>query len=156
MSPSFFCDLASPASIRTFTSRVSILLPESEIRAQRVFDADGRFVRFVTTDAISEAIAKSVEHPPYERVQVPALAIYAVPTAPEHIFRYYASVDREAQALLQSNLGRFAPWAAGERDRFRRETRFGRVVQLVGASHYLFISREATVLQEIRSFLLTP
>ena len=45
-------ELASPAAVRAFVARTVILMPESEIRATRVFGPDGQFLRPVTSDRI--------------------------------------------------------------------------------------------------------
>lgn len=78
-------DLASPASVRASVAQTTILLPESEIRATRVFGPDGRFVRPVTPDRILRALAEIVEHPIYDSIPAPILAIYAVPLTPVHL-----------------------------------------------------------------------
>ena len=70
-------ELASPAGVRAFVARTVILMPESEIRASRVFRPDGRFLRLVTPDRILGAVANMVEHPNYESIRAPVLAIYS-------------------------------------------------------------------------------
>jgi intein/homing endonuclease len=45
------------------------------------------------------------------------------------------------------------PWLDGGRERFRRETRKGRTVELE-ADHHLFNSRPDRTLRELRAFLL--
>ena len=59
-------DLASPAALQRHLARASVPMPESEIRATRVFTRQGRFVRSVTPARISAAVANMVEDPAYE------------------------------------------------------------------------------------------
>jgi non-heme chloroperoxidase len=151
-------DLSSSSALLAYTARVEVRLPESEIRASRVFGADGRFVRRVTSLETAQAIAKSIEPPAYSRIKSRALAIYAVPVAadPQGFFTYYPLVDSANQERLRSFLDRSASGVAAERERFRRETRHGEVVELPGAHHYVFVSHEQVVLREMRRFLSAP
>jgi pimeloyl-ACP methyl ester carboxylesterase len=148
-------DLSSPAALRAYTARVEVLLPESEIRANRVFGEDGRFVRQVTSMETAQAIARSIEAPAYSRVRTRALAIYAVPlpATPEGFFTYYPLLDAPRRDRLRSFLERSAPAVAIERERFRRGVRDSQIVELRGAHHYIFVSHEQDVLREIRRFL---
>ena len=135
-------------------------MPESEIRASRVFHPDGRFFRPVTPDRILGAVANIVEHPNYESIRAPVLAIYAVPrTAVQLIPRYknrYERADLETRQVLDKIFAIWRPAAKAQRDQFRKAVPHARVVELYGASHYLFISHQERVLREVRAFLRTP
>jgi len=71
-------DIASPKAFRSYLGRTEILMPESEIRATRVFGPDGRYLRPGTPDRILAALARMVEHPDYAAIQSRMFAIYAV------------------------------------------------------------------------------
>ncbi len=153
-------ELASPAGVRAFVARTVILMPESEIRASRVFRPDGRLLRAATPDRILGAVANMVEHPNYESIRAPALAIYAVPRTPVQLIpRYttgYEAGDRETRQVLDRIFEIWEPAAKAQRDRFRKAVADARVVELHEASHYLFISHQERVLREVRAFLRTP
>ena len=149
--------LSSPARVREHVGRTTILMPESEIRATRVFSSDGRLVRSMTPDRILRAVASAVEHPDYEKLQLPILAIYAVPITPGQLVpRYrqaYESGDERVKAPLDAIFETWKRSAASQRDRFRKAVPHARVIELMGASHYVFISHEKKVVDEIVNFL---
>jgi pimeloyl-ACP methyl ester carboxylesterase len=53
----------SPEEVRALVARTEIPMPESEIRATRIFGPDGQYLRPVTPDNIVRAVATKVEHP---------------------------------------------------------------------------------------------
>jgi len=146
-------ELASPTAVRALVARTAILMPESEIRATRVFGPDGRFLRPVTPDWILSAVAKMVEHPNYDSIRARMLAIYAVPKTPAQLVPRYTTADRETRLALDKIFEIWQASAKAQRDRFRESVPRARVVELNGASHYLFISDRDRVLQEVGSFL---
>jgi pimeloyl-ACP methyl ester carboxylesterase len=152
-------ELASPAGVRAFVARTLILMPESEIRASRVFGPDGRFLRAATPDRILGAVANVVEHPNYESTRAPVLSIYAVPRTPVQLIpahkTSYEAGDLQTRQVLDRIFEIWKPAAKAQRDRFRRTVPHARVVELHGASHYLFISHPQSVLREVRAFLRT-
>lgn len=152
--------LTSPAQVREYVARTVIRMPESEIRATRVFDGDGRFRRPRTPDRILHAVAQMVERPSYEGLRLPVLAIYAVPTtAVQLIPGYRASYqagDRATRWALDRIFQMWKPSAVAQRDRFRRAMPHARVIELHGASHYVFISHQDDVLREMRAFWKRP
>jgi non-heme chloroperoxidase len=150
-------DVASPAALRAWIARTyGSLLPEAEVRAMNVFDALSEYPRGVTPESIAEAVAIGVEHPAYTPVAAPALAFYAVAnSAPEMFFPVYATLDSAGRAGAHKVFERFLdPRARAAREQFRREMRHGRVVELPGARHLVFISNAAEVAREMRTFLL--
>ena len=152
-------ELASPAGVRAFVARTLIPMPESEIRATRVFHPDGRLLRPVTPDRILAAVASIVEHPDYESVRGPTLAIYAVPETPVQLIpgykTRYAAGNRETRRVLDRIFDIWKPAAKAQRDQVRKAVPHARVVELHGASHYVFISDQQRVLREMKAFLRT-
>jgi pimeloyl-ACP methyl ester carboxylesterase len=69
-------------AVRALVARTEILMPESEIRATRIFGPDGQYLRSVTAENIVRAVARMVEHPDYGAIRAPILAIYAVYRTP--------------------------------------------------------------------------
>jgi pimeloyl-ACP methyl ester carboxylesterase len=149
-------DLASPARVREYVARTLIPMPESEIRATRVFGPDGRFRRPRTPDRILRAVANMVEHPGYETLRHPVLAIYAVAATPVQLVpRYrdrYEAGDRATRQALDTVFEVWKPAAKAQREHFRRAVPHARVIELHGASHYVFISHQDQVLREVKAF----
>jgi len=91
----------------------------------------------------------------YSAVQAPALALTAGYTMQNWFFYLDPIADsvkwRGAEHWLTKVL---QPWLAAGHERFRREMRSGRTIELV-ADHHLFNSHPDRTLREIRGFLLS-
>jgi non-heme chloroperoxidase len=84
----------------------------------------------------------------YTKIPVPTLAIYAIPHDQGPYVRTHASP--EALAAIDA---RDAAAASEQTKAFQMGVPSARIVILPHANHYVFISDEAEVLREIRSFL---
>jgi len=155
MPPMLAADSASPAAARAYMARSSgVLVPEGEVRAIAVFGPTGRYLRDVTPDSIGAAILAGVEHPAYAKIAVPALAFYAVADSVQDLVSWYAALDSAGRVAAQKVFGVFTPFARSAREQFQREVKQGRVIELHGAHHYVFISNATEVAREMRGFLL--
>jgi len=155
MPPMLAADSASPAAARAYMARSSgVLVPEGEVRAIAVFGPTGRYLRDVTPDSIGAAIVAGVEHPAYAKIAVPALAFYAVADSVQELLSWYAALDSAGRAAAGKTFAVFTPFALAAREQFQREVKQGRVIELHGAHHYVFISNADEVAREMRAFLL--
>ena len=75
-------------------ARTEILMPEAEIRATRVFGADGTFLRTMTPGRI---VAAMIEHPHYESIRAQVAG-----ASPYVFLSYWQSVLEEMGGFLQS------------------------------------------------------
>jgi pimeloyl-ACP methyl ester carboxylesterase len=151
-------DLASPEAYRAFVARSMRLpspevYPEAEVRATAVFGPDGALADAVTPASIGEAILRGVERPRYAQVSAPALAIYMVTDSVQDRFPGYAAMDPDTRAAALRSFLETVEWADASRAQFRREVARGRVVELHGARHHVYMSHEEEVLREMRAFL---
>jgi non-heme chloroperoxidase len=127
--------------------------PEADLRATVVFGAKG-FEKEVTPDSIAVAIFGGFRATPYERVTVPALAIYATPREPSDLFPHrYESMDAPNQAAARKMTEATIRRNQAARQRFEHVVRQGKVLELQGANHYVFLSSEKEVLEAVRAFL---
>jgi pimeloyl-ACP methyl ester carboxylesterase len=102
------------------------------------------------------ALGAGVEKPEYERIQVPALGLYAAPrTWNEMMPGAPKLTDPVLQAPAERVVARVARTRKYMADTFRAGVRNSRVIEMPGAHHYIFRSNEAGVLREIRAFLKT-
>ena len=143
----------SPESVRASVARTEILMPESEIRATRVFGADEQFLRPVTPEPIVRAVAKMVEHPDYRSVRAQMLAIYVVYETPAQLVPRYNIADQETRQALDQIFEMWQTFAKAQRELFRKSVPQARVDEIDGASHYVFISHRERVLRDTRAFL---
>lgn len=154
--PSSDRETGTPKDVQAFIARSEILMPESEIRATRVFGADGQYVRPVTPDTIVHSVAVMVEHPDYAAIHAPIMAIYAVYTAPGQLVPKYNTANPETQAAINQIFTMWQSFATEQRKLLRDSAPNANVVEVAGASHYVFLSNRDQVLREIHSFLMAP
>jgi non-heme chloroperoxidase len=100
------------------------------------------------------ALGAGVERPNYARIRVPALALYAAPrTWSEMMPGAPKLTDPKQQAAAKRVVALEERTRKYHEDTFRTGVKNSRVVEVAGASHYIFRSNEADVLREIRAFL---
>jgi pimeloyl-ACP methyl ester carboxylesterase len=165
-------DLASFTALRSFFANVQGLpFPEAYLRARWVANPDGSVARMWAPDRpIIQAMSKELQaaYKPYqpERIRVPALAVYAVPTSADDFMRRGSSdrppfpQDFIAKAAVDAAVReRVEKLYQLTRARVRNHEKWfetfaerGRVVELSGA-HHLFISSPREVLEQIDAFM---
>ena len=124
-------------------------LPESELRQQ--FAADGERVGAVTLpDWVSHAIGRGqVFRRDYSKIRVPVLVMFELPALRPSDRYPNNEADRIA---VDAFVARGRVLANRWIDKVRQHVADVRVVDLPGAGHYVFLTREADVLREIRAF----
>jgi non-heme chloroperoxidase len=143
----------SPEAVRALLARTEILMPESEIRATRIFGPDGLYLRPVTPESIVLAVARMVEHPDYRSIRAQILAIYAVYQTPADLSARYKTADSGTRQGLDQVFALWQSFAKGQRELLRKSVPRARVDEIQGASHYVFISNRDRVLKDILAFL---
>jgi non-heme chloroperoxidase len=145
--------MPTPADRESFTAALAwqkkvygYAIPEAELREEAEATPEGRVGGDRANPAISEAIMAGEQK--YTNLRVPILAIFALPQdrGPYVNANNSPAVVAAAEARNMAMTG--AQVAA-----FEVGVPSARVVRLPHASHSLFISNEADVLREIRSFL---
>ncbi len=130
--------------------------PASEIAATRVFDARGRWTKDATPARINAKIIGGESAPHYADVRAPVLAIYSVDRPESRDFPWIRRMF-VGRGVAQLRAMRFRNaqnhWEEGQRRRLVEAIPGARVVELRGASHYLFLSDGPRVTSEMRAFL---
>lgn len=155
-SPSSARESGSPEAIRALVESTEIAMPEAEIRATRVFGPDGQFVRAVTPDSIVHSVAVMVEHPEYEKLKAPVLAIYAVYTSPEQLVPRHKTADLPTRQAIDQIFDMWQPFAKAQRNLLRSSLPQAQIVEIAGGNHYIFISNHQTVTEAVERFLSRP
>lgn len=102
------------------------------------------------------ALGAGVEKPDYARIRVAALALYPAPrTWSEMMPGAPKLTSPQQQAAAERVVALAARTRKYMQDTFRAGVKNSRVVEIPGASHYIFRSNEAEVLREMRAFLKT-
>ena len=130
--------------------------PDGELRQQFAANPDGSVGQSTLSPVIRRAITTDARvKPDYSRVQVPVLAIYQRDLPFEEVAARYAISDElQRAALRQEYAATRALYARWQRD-LHAAVPTARIVELPGASLYMFLSNEADVLREIRAFSAT-
>ncbi len=126
-------DRASFPALRSWETRVDgITTPEAEWRQQYEAKPDGRVGKPHSHQAVDRAVSAG-QQKFTSAIRVPVLAIYSLPQKDANAVD---AADTEAQAKA-----------------FENGMPSARVVRVPNANHYVFLSNEAEVLREMRSFL---
>jgi pimeloyl-ACP methyl ester carboxylesterase len=126
-------------------------LPESELRNTRITNRDGTMGRFKAPEGVYGAIAAGGRRRDYSNIRVPVLAVFEYPrptSGPD-----YQPKNEEERAAIEA----FSRATAAYVDRWVKNVKSGvpgaRFVDLPSAGHYVFLTREAEVLGELRRFV---
>lgn len=127
--------------------------PEAELRQQYTANPDGSVGRSLLSPAIRRAITVDARlKPDYSGIRVPVLAIYTKdPPFEEVAANYLIRNEQERDALRQEHAATRALYLRWQRD-LLASVPTARIVELQGASLYMFRSNEADVLREIGTF----
>jgi hypothetical protein len=126
--------------------------PESELRNVFATNADGSMGRFTTPNSVQDSIFVGMRKPDYSRIRVPVLAFFAEPKPLEDQILRYQPKNAEERAAIEQVYAADMDYAKKSIDKLQSAVP-ARVVELVGANHYVFLSNEADVLREFRTFL---
>jgi non-heme chloroperoxidase len=139
---------------RTQKARSGVAFPEGELRYTFGVNPDGSLASSLLLPTVRQAITMDARRKPdYTRVRVPVLAIFRTPRPIEEIAKGYV-IQNELQlaALRQRSEVETLMTAKWEND-LRAGVPAAKIVELPGASLYMFLSNEADVLRELRAFV---
>lgn len=130
--------------------------PESELRATSEPTADGSKGKYRTPRSISNAIGEGARKRDYSRIRVPVLALSEAQRKPGDYSGAEAPMDADGKAATDA----FRAATTAFINRWKANLRNGppsvRFVDVSpGAGHYIFLTREADVLREVRAFVLS-
>jgi non-heme chloroperoxidase len=129
--------------------------PESELRNVFATNADGTMGRYKTPRSIHEAIGAGQKKRDYSKIRVPVLAFLELPraTSTPPLPGEYQPKNAEERAAIEAfdkALGEFTErWMKN----LRSSLPDARFVDLPGAGHFVFLTRQAEVLAQIRKFV---
>lgn len=127
--------------------------PESELRSDFATNSDGSMGPYGTPPSVQSAITAGMRKPDYSGIRVPVLAFYTLPPPLESQMKRYPPQTAEERAAMQRVFDADMAWARRSIERMKAGVPPARVVELPGANHYIFLSNEREVLQEIRHFV---
>jgi pimeloyl-ACP methyl ester carboxylesterase len=137
------------------TSGWRFAFPESELRNTHVTTPDGTMRGFKTPQSVYGAIGAGQKRRDYSNIRVPVLAFLEFPRPADVALQpgQYQPKNEEERAAIEA----FSRATAAYVDRLMKNLKSGvpraRFVDLPGAAHYVFLTREAEVLRELRRFV---
>jgi non-heme chloroperoxidase len=150
-------DLKSFSAYREWRIRANgIAIPESEYRNQHVQNPDGSVGDYKAPEYVSKAITGGNWKHDYSQICVPVLAFVGYDTPegpPQEQIRKYHVTDAGERTIVEAVYGTYIGMARIRIDRIKRAAGGARVVDLWGVHHFVFLSNEADVLREMRTFV---
>jgi pimeloyl-ACP methyl ester carboxylesterase len=128
--------------------------PESELRNIYETNLDGTKSRSNGTPGISKMIGEGQKRRDYSMIRVPVLAFFEYPRSANDILRgRYRPKDAEERAAMVA----FNDATAIFVDRWTKNLKSGvpgaQIIDLPGAGHYVFLTREAEILKGVKRFV---
>ena len=148
-SPPGEADFASFSALRQYYLRVlGFTYPEAELRQQRNATPDGRVGKEREFPGYATLLTGMKK---YADIPVPALVIFGIPHG------LGAEVDNSTDPTVRERAKAYTEALTGMTERQAKAIEgavpTAHVVRLPGAHHYMYLSNEADVLREMRSFL---
>ena len=146
------------SSFEAFAERrdLRVTFPEAEWRQQFAENPDGSVGRSLLSPSIRRAITVDARvKPDYTGVRVPVLAIYQAQRPFEEVAADFAIRTGQERAALRQQYAATRAMYTGWQQDLRAAVPTARIVELPGASLFMFLSHEADVLREIRAFAAT-
>jgi len=142
-------DLVSFPALRHYYMRVlGFSFPEAELRQKRSVNADGHLGRPRDFPGYSSLLAGMKK---YVDIPVPALVFFGIPQGLG--IWVDNSTDPKVRGHARAYLAALTPLIERQANLIEDGIPTVRVVRLAGAHHYVYLSHEAEVLREMRSFL---
>jgi pimeloyl-ACP methyl ester carboxylesterase len=147
-------DSASAAAYREYYARANgVLMPLSEIEAMYLWASDGRLKGSITPGSVYTQIVESLKDPDYSHIEASALAIYGTDYPITELFVDYNKRDSITQVAMQNFHEASLRIDKYSRDYFHNHMKNGRIVEISGAGHSVYITHASEVLDYIREFL---
>lgn len=124
--------------------------PEAEVRAQDAWRARLRTAPGFHADSLETWLRRGTPRANFRAIRVPALAIYGVPRTVEEQYPWSARAPAALRRQAESRYAVETRLLARQRERFRREVSGGRVVEVAGGRHYVYLTHPGDVAAAIR------
>jgi pimeloyl-ACP methyl ester carboxylesterase len=148
-------DYSSFAAYRASQQQgLNYAFPEAELRNGFLAKPDGGMGAFRTPQSVFMAIGKGQRKRDYSHIRVPVLAFleFPRPTYDALLDRYEAKNDNERAAIEAVNRAQ-AAYVERWIKNLTVAVPAAHLVNLPGAGHYVFLTRESEVIKEMRSFV---
>jgi pimeloyl-ACP methyl ester carboxylesterase len=151
---------SSPSDLKSFrafhdwrmkTDHIDV--PEAELRLDFAENPDGSVGDETTPAFVPQAIMSGDHKHDYSQIRVPVVAFVGYPPIPQEQIRENHVSDPVVRETIAAVFGITVGMIRNRIRRIESAAGGARVVDLWGASHFVFLSNEQEVLQETREFL---
>lgn len=146
-------DSSSFENFKAFTAKMGVTMPDEELKSTSVFAKDGKYLKDVTPDEIQGKIIMGIERPNYKSINCPALSIYAIASSVYTSIPFYDSLDAANKKKADTCFTILKNFGTEQIALFKNEVKNGKVKEIKGADHYVFISNPIETENLIREFL---
>lgn len=147
-------DYASAAAFLDYYEKANgVRWPVSEVHALYNVEPDGKIGNYVIPGYVYGGINNALEHPDYSRIDVPALAIYGVDYPITELYSDYETRDTIDQARMRLRYGICRKMDAASRQTFMTEMKKGKVAEVMGAGHSLYLTHAEDAARIMHNFL---
>jgi len=127
-------------------------LPESELRQLFDFKPDGTRGAYKVPNRVRDAMFKGCVKPDFERVSVPALALFPTGLTPEEAVLRYKPANSVERGSLEKTVAINNSIRQEHIDELKRIPHI-HIREVVDADYYIWLTNEADIVKEIHSFL---
>lgn len=144
-------ELASRTAIQPYLDRIgSVGLPEGEM----MMSMDLSVGRRKYDERHAQAMMSGVVAPAYDKIKVPALSMYAVPTSADKLMEpWYGKNDARIREAVDARFKIRSEYQQKQIAKFKAEVANAEVVVLKDADHSIFISNQDDVVREMERFV---
>jgi non-heme chloroperoxidase len=139
-----------PLLQRWMIRNLGAALPDSDVRSIRSGNIRPQALR---PKAVTDAIRSGLQKVDYGCIHVPVLAFYALPAPLEDQIQRYKPRNEEQRSAMERKYRGDLDMRRTASHALQAAAPDARIVELIGASHFVFLSNKAEVLKEFRAFL---
>lgn len=130
-----------------------VMMPEAELRQRYPVKSDGSMGEDSTPKWVRDAIFAGIQKPRYSSIQVPVLAILAVPFPLDEQFKKYQPRTADERSAMEQKYAMGEAFTKRTVQDLKAGDPTAQIVTLPGASTYVFLSNENDTVHEMRSFV---
>lgn len=149
----------SPADLRSFAGyrdwqlrTQGIAFPEAELRSEFSQKPDGSVGDYAIPGFVPEAIMAGDHKHDYSQIRVPVLAFVGYPELPQDQIRKKQYERPPEWIIIEAVFGTYVGMTKNRIKRINSAVGGARVVELWGASHFVFLSNETDVVRGLHAF----
>lgn len=147
-------DRTSIAAYRTWQKAAhNMAFPESELRQLYTIKPDGSLGDYLVSKRVRDAMFAGRTYPDYSRIRVPVLAFFDMPAPLAVQLSKQQQQSKEQAAALGAQYVMSQVWSAVNSNALRRAIPAAKIVYVVGANNYIFLTNEADIVRETMAFL---